>query len=204
MLETLGIISTSVNRRWKGASAFLPIFSFYERHESRPIPARAEDIIATVAALDMRQDRVIGALMSLRELPGRVLHMLGVTGSRPAPAPLNFSTFTLLERTEREISLGLAGRFWRPDVVIRHVGTAAEFKALDDPRAAKQVLRFQVIEQGSSLRTLRTETFIYCGNTRTKMLFTPYWLVIRLGSGWIRRRMLKGIEKALAMPRGPQ
>ncbi len=203
MLDTFGIISAGKRRHWTGASPFLPEFSFHECHESRLISAPAVDIIAAVASLDIRDDRVVGTLMSLREFPARVVHQLRKTASRPAPAPLNFSTFTLLERTATELSLGLAGRFWRPDVVIRHIPTATQFDALNDARAAKLVLRFQVIEQGNNTRTLRTETFIHCANTRTKMLFTPYWLLIRLASGWIRRRMLRTIEQAVARHAGP-
>ncbi|WP_199102139.1 hypothetical protein [Aquitalea sp. ASV11] len=80
------------------------------------------------------------------------------------------------------------------------VPTAREFEAQNDPRLAKLVLRFQVIAHPHASHTLRTETFVYCANTRTKMLFTPYWLAIRLASGWIRRRTLTLIQQKLSTP----
>ncbi|MGU7783560.1 hypothetical protein [Burkholderia sp. PU8-34] len=45
---------------------------------------------------------------------------------------------------------------------------------------------------------LRTATFVHCPTARTRILFTPYWLAIRLASGWIRRRTLDAIERAAA------
>jgi len=49
----------------------------------------------------------------------------------------------------------------------------------------------------SGAHMLRTETFIHCPSERTRWLLTPYWLAIRLGSGWIRRRTLAAVETAL-------
>jgi hypothetical protein len=51
------------------------------------------------------------------------------------------------------------------------------------------------------MRTLRTETFVYCASTRSKMLFTPYWLLIRLASGWIRQRNLAAIQRQFSTER---
>jgi hypothetical protein len=45
---------------------------------------------------------------------------------------------------------------------------------------------------------LQTETFVYCPSRSTMLMFTPYWLAIRLASGWIRRRTLNAIEKSFA------
>lgn len=67
----------------------------------------------------------------------------------------------------------------------------------DDPRDAKLVLRFEVVGLASGAHMLRTETFIHCPSERTRWLLTPYWLAIRLGSGWIRRRTLAAVETAL-------
>ncbi|MGE1172470.1 hypothetical protein [Pseudomonas sp. BW7P1] len=192
--KTLGILGDKSVAHGISPSPFLARFNFYEMHQSGTIAAQPDAIIAAVCALDMRADRVADALLTLRELPAKLIRIIG-NRPTPAPAPFGFDAFTLLRRTDHEVSLGLAGRFWRPDLDPCHVADAAAFMALDDPRVARLVLRFQVIEQPDGLRTLRTETFVSCPNTRTRWLFTPYWLVIRLASGWIRRRTLTTIQR---------
>lgn len=199
IMRALGFISRKDNVEWTSASPFLPSFSFYEIHESGAISARPEDIIAAVAALDMRDDRVANLLLSIRELPTKIAGMCRKKPAGDTAVPFGFDTFTLLQRDSHEISMGLAGRFWRPDLSIDTIPSAREFALLDNPGFAKLVLRFQVIEHSRQARTLRTETFVHCGSVRTKMLFTPYWLAIRLASGWIRRRTLASIQKQLAI-----
>jgi len=193
--NALGIIGRRDNLLWEYPPPFLRLFQFHERHESGVIRAQPDEIIAAVCALDMREDRVVDALLSLRELPGKILRKFGESTSQQQTARFGFDAFTLLERTTTEVSFGLAGRFWRPDLSTRAIPDAQAFKAFDDPRAAKLLLRFQVIEHPRGICTLRTETFVYCANKRTKMLFTPYWLLIRLASGWIRRRNLAAIQR---------
>ncbi|TAM56019.1 MAG: hypothetical protein EPN57_00835 [Paraburkholderia sp.] len=190
------MITSKAHQEWLFPSPFLPVFNFHEMHESGAIHARPDEIIAAVAALDMRDDPVADVLLAIRELPSKLSKNFGKR--QQDVAPFGFGTFTLLQRTGHEISLGLAGRFWRPDLDICRIASAREFEALDDPRVAKLVLRFQVIAHQHCIHTLRTETFVYCGNARTKTLFTPYWLAIRLASGWIRRRTLTSIQQKLS------
>jgi hypothetical protein len=80
------------------------------------------------------------------------------------------------------------------------VADVAAFMTFNDPRVARLVLRFQVIEQPQGAPALRTETFVFCPNARTRWLFTPYWLAIRLASGWIRRRTLATIQRQFPTP----
>ncbi|WP_255261971.1 MULTISPECIES: hypothetical protein [unclassified Pseudomonas] len=197
--KTLGIYGDGTDAHGISPSPFLPRFNFYEFHQSGAIDAQPDAIIAAVCALDMRADRVADALLRLRELPAKLIRAIG-NRPQPAPAPFGFDTFTLLRRTDHEVSLGLAGRFWRPDLDACLVADAPAFMSLDDSRVARLVLRFQVIEQAEGARTLRTETFVFCPNTRTRWLFTPYWLAIRLASGWIRRRTLATIQRQFPAP----
>jgi hypothetical protein len=201
LCNALGIIGRRDNLLWEYPSPFLRWFQFHECHESGAIRAQPEAIIAAVCALDMREDRVVDTLLSLRELPGKILRKFGDPALQQPSAPFGFDAFTLLERTASEVTFGLAGRFWRPDLKTGHIPDAQAFKALDDPNVAKLVLRFQVIEHAQDIYTLRTETFVYCANTRTRMLFTPYWLLIRLASGWIRRRNLASIQRQFSTER---
>lgn len=197
VLHAIGFVSPERNRAWMNPSPFLPTFSFHELHESDTLHAAPEDIIEAVASLDMREDRVANVLLSIRELPGKLMARIRNNPARPAAIPFGFHSFTLLERTSCAITLGLAGRFWRPDLDLHFIPTAGEFLMLADPGVARLVVRFEVVDHADGLRSLRTETFVHCPSTRTRRLFTPYWLAIRLGSGWIRRRTLATIRRRL-------
>ncbi|AFQ52153.1 hypothetical protein PI86_02375 [Burkholderia sp. A9] len=196
-MNPLGIVSESDTRTAAHKPPFIPSFGFVEIHESRPIDAPPSRIIDAVAALDMRADPVIDALLAVRESPAAIARALG---NRPAAARerFGFDTFTLLHRDDTSLSLGLVGRFWRPTPDVRTIDDAAAFIRHDDPHDAKLVLRFEVVGLPSGTRLLRTETFVHCPSTRTRLLFMPYWLAIRLASGWIRRRTLAAVELALA------
>lgn len=198
VIRTLGIITKKGHREVGSASPFLPLFSFYEIHESGAIKALPEAIIAAVTAFDARADRVVDGLLSIRELPSRLRNSCRAPSQRHSFVPFGLDTFTLLQRTDNEITFGLVGRFWRPDFGLCHIPSARDFEAFSDPQVAKLVLRFQVLKHQDGFCTLRTETFVYCPTALIKLLFTPYWLVIRLASGWIRRRTLAAIQQQLS------
>lgn len=197
-MNPFGIVSESDTRAAVHKPPFIPSFGFVEVHESRPIDAPPSRIIDAVAALDMRADPVIDALLAVRESPAAIARALGNRPAAAAPPRFGFDSFTLLHRDDTSLSLGLVGRFWRPTPDVRTIADAAAFVRHVDPRDAKLVLRFEVVGLPSGARLLRTETFVHCPSTRTRLLFLPYWFAIRLGSGWIRRRTLAAVELALA------
>ncbi|KWN64512.1 hypothetical protein [Burkholderia ubonensis] len=195
-MNALGIVSESASRASERRPPFIPSFGFHEIHQSRPIAADARRIIDAVTSLDMRADPIVDALLTVREFPSTVIGALRNESARRER--FGFDTFTPLQRDDRSLTLGLVGQFWRPALDVRTIDDAAAFMRHADPRDAKLVLRFEVIECGHGAHALRTETFVHCPTTRTRLLFTPYWLAIRLASGWIRRRTLAAVETALA------
>ncbi|VBB15186.1 hypothetical protein [Burkholderia stabilis] len=197
-MNALGIVSESSTRTSARKPPFLPSFGFHEVHESQPIGAPPARIIDAVASLDMRADPVIDALMTVREIPATIVGTLRNGLARNERERFGLHAFTLLHRDDGSLSLGLVGRFWRPTPDVRAIADATAFMRHDDPRDAKLVLRFEVVGLASGAHVLRTETFIHCPTARTRCLFTPYWLAIRLGSGWIRRRTLAAVEMTLA------
>ncbi|KVX91808.1 hypothetical protein WM11_19170 [Burkholderia ubonensis] len=195
-MNALGIVSESASRTSDRRPPFIPSFGFHEIHQSRPIAADARRIIDAVTSLDMRADPIVDALLTVREFPSTVIGALRNESARRER--FGFDTFTPLQRDDRSLTLGLVGQFWRPALDVRTIDDAAAFMRHADPRDAKLVLRFEVIECGHGAHALRTETFVHCPTARTRLLFTPYWLAIRLASGWIRRRTLAAVETALA------
>ncbi|KWI37174.1 hypothetical protein BGV60_12300 [Burkholderia ubonensis] len=195
-MNALGIVSESASRASERRPPFIPSFGFHEVHQSRPIAADARRIIDAVTSLDMRADPIVDALLTVREFPSAVIGALRNESARRER--FGFDTFTPLQRDDRSLTLGLVGQFWRPALDVRTIDDAAAFMRHADPRDAKLVLRFEVIECAHGAHALRTETFVHCPTARTRLLFTPYWLAIRLASGWIRRRTLAAVETALA------
>jgi hypothetical protein len=195
-MSLLGFHSRTQTLHWESGSPFLPAFNFHECHDSAALDAPAPAIIATVAALDMRADWVADWALALRELPSRLTAWRRETAA-DGRKPFGFETFIPLQRDSHELSYGLVGRFWRPDMGLVDIEGVHHFLLHDDPHVAKLVLRFKVIERTDGTRILRTETFVHCASLRAKLLFTPYWLAIRLMSGWIRRRTLMLIRRQL-------
>lgn len=194
----LGFVSERECRSWQDASLYLPAFSFYERHQSAAIDAAPEALIQAVLSLDMAEDPIIRRLLMLRQLPGHLRQWLSGTEPATSPAAFGFDTFTLLHQDSHEVSLGLAGRFWRPMLGVNKLATAEDFHQFNDQKAAKLVLRFKVIPEASGLAMLRTETFIWCPTSQVKARLAGYWAMIRPASGWIRRRTLLSVQRKLA------
>jgi hypothetical protein len=180
--------------RTASPAPFLADYTFYERHEATVGHAPPSRIIEAVAAFDMRADPVIDTLLRVREWPERLLQRLGGKHCEP----FDLSAFTPLQRDDRELTYGLAGRFWRPDFGLVKVADAAGFIALTRADIARLVLRFRVLEDGRDEAHLVTETFVDCPSFGTRALMTPYWFAIRASSGWIRKRTLAAVAKALA------
>ncbi|BAX60686.1 hypothetical protein [Burkholderia stabilis] len=197
-MNALGIVSESSTRTSARKPPFIPSFGFHEVHESQPINAEPARIIDAVATIDMRTDPIVDALLTVREFPTAFAGSLRRGSARSERARFGLDTFTPLHRDDTSLALGLVGRFWRPDFGVRTIADATAFMRHDDPRDAKLVLRFEVVGLASGAHILRTETFVHCPTAGTRLLFTPYWLAIRLASGWIRRRTLAAVETALA------
>jgi hypothetical protein len=193
-----GFVSERECQQWKGASPYLPAFSFYEQHQSEPIHASPEAIIQAVLSLDMTEDPIIRRLLMLRQLPGKFWQSLTRIKKTEQPAAFGFDTFTLLHHGSHEVSLGLTGRFWRPMLDVKKLETAEEFHRFTAPDAAKLVLRFSVTQDSAGLATLSTETFVWCPTPQVKARFACYWAAIRPASGWIRRRTLRSVQQKLA------
>jgi hypothetical protein len=174
---------------------YLPVYQFAERHDIL-VNGSPRAILDAIQTYDRSSDRSVRLITALRELPGRWLTRLGFSGASKAE-PFGSSNFIPLDRDgDREMAAGLVGRFWRLNYGLVPLPDAAAFDAFAGPGNAKLVLGFLAEPDGDRTR-LVTETRVYCPDRMTLLLFTPYWLVIRLPSGFIRRRFLKTIKRAI-------
>lgn len=177
------------------ASRYLPVYQFSERHEIAPVRAEVGAILGAVKNYDDRQDPILDFLLKVRELPGRTLTHLGASTALRDRPRFGLTDFLLLGETANEVVFGLVGCFWRPDFGLVRVADAAEFAACKSSGIAKLVMSYTVQPHAGGTWRLQTETRVWCPDWNSKLRFFPYWIAIRLASGWIRRRILVQVKR---------
>jgi hypothetical protein len=164
------------------------------------VPASPERALEAVKAVEPRELPFTRLLFAARFLPARLLRrgqpLLGT--SMPLYELLRAEGFVLLgEEPGRETLLGVVGRFW----TLRGgssgvVETPEEFVAFETPGYAKAAMNFLVEPEGAGSR-IRTETRVATTDPATRRSFRRYWLVVRPGSGLIRREWLRAARRRL-------
>ncbi len=188
-----GFVTSKTLAQWQDTPVFLPQFQFYEQHQVVIKTYSPERILPLVAEFDIQQDAVIRLLMSVRQLPQKILR-------NKQPQAVNrfgLNSFTLLQKSSSELCYGLRGQFWRADFGLENVPDTDAYMAPVAAGSAKLLLRYRVKEIKQGQHELRTETFIYCPDRATKLKMTAYWLAIRAGSGWIRKRTLMAVQSSI-------
>lgn len=172
---------------------FLPEFDVVERHAIvvRAAPARVWAMLRTA---DLGRSPLVGALLAVRGL-GRHRR-----ATMTPETMLGAGGFTQLdERPERELLIGLEGRFWRPRPDLRATDTR-RFREPLEPGLARAAWDFRLEPLEAGATRLSTETRVHCADAATRRRFRPYWLLVRPGSGLIRRAMLAAIRRAAEGP----
>lgn len=90
----------------------------------------------------------------------------------------------------RELVVVGIGQFWKPSGGLRKVTGKEQFLDFDEPGYAKAAFNFR-IEDGE----LSTETRIAGTDAQASRRFGLYWLLIRPGSGLIRREWLRALDR---------
>jgi hypothetical protein len=160
----------------------------YDRREvhRRRIHAPADAIWE--AAKELRGDEmaVMRLLMGIRTL-GRG----SGNGQRTVLSSFRGMGFRLIaEDPGEEMVVAGIGRFWQPSGGLRKVESAEQFAAFAEPGYAKVAFNFRL--EGE---VLSTETRIAGTDAHARRRFGAYWLLVRPGSGLIRREWLRAIDK---------
>jgi hypothetical protein len=188
-----GFVTSRALAQWQDIPIFLPQFQFHEKHQTVIKTHSPEKILPLVAEFDIQQDAVIRLLMSVRQIPQKFRR------NKQAGAVNSFglNSFILLEKSESELCYGLRGQFWRADFGLENVPDTDAYLTPVAPGNAKLLLRYRVKEIKEGQYELRTETFIFCPDRATQLKMTAYWLAIRAGSGWIRKRTLRAVQSSI-------
>lgn len=165
----------------------LPRYHFSERHRTR-VRASPDEVMRAVVTLDRTPDRLRDVLLALRTAPSRLL-------GRAAPR-IGTHLFTPLEQDEKsETVAGLIGRFWRLDGGLVPIPDADAFARFAEPGTPKLVTGFRATPDPLGT-LLTTETRVFCPDRYSLLRLAPYWMLIRIPSGLIRRRALRAIKAA--------
>src|SRR5688500_18201534 len=181
---------------------FLPVHEWNEVHsvEIAAPPAAVLDALRKVTADEIA---LLRGLFAVRRLPGRILGRSARSGGREAASGARGpvlegilrSGFVLLgEDPEREVVVGIVGRFWQARPENADISGAEAFLAFAEPGWAKSAMNFSVAESKRGTR-LTTETRIVATDARARRRFGAYWLLVRPGSGLIRRMWLRAVKR---------
>jgi hypothetical protein len=181
---------------------YMPECDARERH-SIEVNAPPERTYAALRSADLAVSPLVRLLFALRALPAVVSGgRAGIREMRArARTPIRLMEFerrgfsVLDEEVPSELLIGLEGQFWRPAGGLRMVDRAS-FAAAPPAGYARAAWNFRVEPRPDGRCALSTETRVRCSDASTRRRFRVYWLLIRPGSGAIRRRMLHAIRQA--------
>jgi hypothetical protein len=160
----------------------------YDRREchARTIAATVPVVWAALNDLTMTEVPLTRWLMALRSagrarLSGRVIDALPPRLINSVPG--------------RELVLGSIGQYAR----LRPrqgsgPATPTAFAGFSQAGWSKVAMNFRLTPDGTGT-VLSTETRVVSGDAATRRRFAGYWLIIRVGSGLIRREMLRSVAR---------
>lgn len=160
----------------------------YDRREVHRRAGNASTAATWEAVHDLGGDEVtlMRMLMRLRSL-GRSRD----DGNRTVLESFQRMGFRVIaEEPGDELVVAGIGRFWKLSGGLRRVEGREHFTQFDEPGYAKVAFNFR-LDDG----TLSTETRIAGTDAHARRRFGLYWLLIRPGSGLIRREWLRAIVR---------
>ena len=163
---------------------FLHEYDFSERHDTT-IRASAEKVYQALNEFDICQSPIVRWLFRLRGLPTSCLTL----------RDMRKLCFEILgENENKEILVGLAGKFWKLSGDLQKVN-ADNFRTFNKKGFAKAVWNFSLENIEESKTRLTTETRVKCLDKASRDSFRFYWMFIRPFSGLIRQEILRRIKQ---------
>lgn len=163
-----------VHSRWINADPTVVWAALYE--------ASAADLPLARILMGLRsagRTRLDGPLLELRP----ALQLLGKIEGREIVAGVITQAWQLIPRTKKIF------------------GGQEAFAAFNEPGWVKVGIDFRLIPERGGTR-LRTETRCQATDSRSRAAFAVYWLLIRAGSGLIRRETLAAVCRRAEQARG--
>ena len=165
----------------------LPEYQFVERHHTW-VDASPEAALAAAREVSL-------ADMPLAQLLMRIRGMRTMARG-PLWEQLLAGGFVALGETPgHEVLAGTIGQMWKlSGGDTPKVASAIEFAAFNHPGYAKAAMNLSVHDVNGRCE-LVTETRVFATDAAARRAFSRYWLVVRPGSGIIRRVWLRAAKK---------
>lgn len=176
---------------------------FTELH-TRTVALPIDDVWPHCLNVAATEVRTLGPLLALRGLPTVLRRKRPPKLTAPKPLLDGFvhAGFVLLRRDETPIDgralaiLGAAGRFWSvTENAPATFDCPRAFLEFAEPGFAKTVVRLEAIALPDGRTRIETETWVAGTDDASTKKFAPYWKLIRLPSGLIRRSWLAAIDR---------
>jgi hypothetical protein len=156
---------------------------------------------------DMPLANILGII---RAIPLAIRQRLSRSARETPAAPAEEPTFfelmgngdswvMLAREPERELTLGLIGKFWQMDLGFQPMRDREQFIAFDEPDYAKIVTTFRLEDIPSGTRLL-TETRVHPTDEAAARKFNRYWRLMRPGASLTVRSMLNAIKRRAEGP----
>jgi hypothetical protein len=178
---------------------FMPEWDARECHRIR-IRLAPERVYRALRTADLGRHPVVRGLLLMRALPAALLDRTRLRHLRErASQPITLATFEeqgfriLAEDPPHELLFGLEGAFWRSGGDLRAVDPLSFREPLPEG-TARAAWNFTLAPDAEGGCVLQTETRIFTPDAVARRRFRRYWLMIRPGSGLIRRLMLRSIR----------
>lgn len=170
----------------------LPRWHFRERHVRAVAapPERVWDAIHEVTLGEMPLARLLFRLRGMSQAADRPLLEQMLAGGYA----------WLGEVPGRELAAGVVARMWRPGGDVQPISGGPEFAAFERPGFAKAAMDFRLLAGEDGGTRLETETRILATDAAARRAFGRYWLVVRPGSGLIRRVWLRAVARRAEAP----
>ena len=174
---------------------WMPEYHFVERHQAL-VRAPASTVHRSLMEVDFGGHPVVRLLLGLRSLPGRLLRRRVWT--RPTYSlrlrdASGFGFVFLEERPPHQVVLGLTGRFWQVSGGLLPTDPRT-FRDCVPAGSARVAWSFELTPRGDDATLLSTETRILCADAAARRAFGRYWLLVRPGSGLLRRVLLRSVQ----------
>jgi hypothetical protein len=184
----------------------LPRYDFRERHE-RYIAAPPAEADRAVRAVTLGDTPLARALFALRAAPGRLTRRKPTRRAIDVPVleqALRLGFGVLGDEAGEEVVVGMIGQPWKLVVgESRRFDRPEEFVAFAEPGFVKAAMNFGFDPAGAGTR-VTTETRVLATDAASRRSFRRYWLVIRPGSGLIRRAWLRAAARRAERSSNPR
>jgi hypothetical protein len=182
----------------------MPVFDVVERHRAL-VHASPEAVYAALREADLSSGLVTRALLSARALPAALIAVLAspqraLLERRERRARARLADFeragfhVVAERAPEELVIGVLGKFWTLRGGICRTVTVDDFQRGPPSGYALAGWNFTIAPRSEGVAELATETRVRCAPD-ARIKFRAYWVVVRPGSGLIRRAMLGAIRR---------